>query len=139
MISSKMILVVDDDIDYQRILQCILEASGYRVRCASGMEEALEQMRQDKPDMVITDLMMQSLDAGFSLSRRIKADARLADVPVIIVTAIGRRRGLDFSPQGSDELAAMGADAYFDKPVEPEALLGKVAELLQLGSREDSA
>ena len=51
-------------------------------------------------------------------------------MPVILVTAVSVQRGFDFRPRGAADLAAMHADAYFDKPVDPAALTAKVAELL---------
>ena len=72
--------------------------------------------------------MMDRLDAGFSLARTLKE--RFAGVPVILVTAASVQRGFDFRPRGAVDLAAMHADAYFDKPVDPAALMVRIAELL---------
>ncbi len=126
-----MIVLVDDDPDFLRINQSVLEKGGYRVACFSDSARALEYMRGNRPMLVITDLMMESLDAGFSFSKRIKQDPRLGDVPVIIVTAIGKDRGFDFRPHTPEELEAICADAYFDKPVAPDKLLAKVRELVR--------
>jgi CheY-like chemotaxis protein len=128
-IEPGVIVLVDDDPDFLRINQRVLEKGGYRVACFSDPRKALEYMSGNKPMLVITDLMMERLDAGFSFSRQIKQDARLGDVPVIIVTAIGRERGFDFRPRTPEELEAISADAYLDKPVAPEQLLAKVREL----------
>jgi CheY-like chemotaxis protein len=133
-----MIMLVDDDRDFLEVNRHVLEASGYRVSCFTDPEEALKKMQTDKPHLVITDLMMNALDSGFSFSRRVKQDARFRDIPMVIVTAIGSRRGLDFSPRTPDELAAMHAEAYFDKPVAPKALLAKVEELIRRGLEEVS-
>jgi len=129
-VSVKKLLLIDDDHDFLDIIKHVLEAQGYKTLCASGPQQALAQMEEEKPDLVVTDLMMRNLDSGFSLSRQIKEDPRFSDVPVIIVTAIGRQRGFDFTPHTSEELTAMRADAYVDKPVSPQALLAKVHELL---------
>jgi len=97
----------------------------------------MNKMAEEKPHLIITDLMMEALDSGFSFSRRIKQDARFSDIPVIVVSSIGSRRGFDFRPRTADELAAMHADAYFDKPIEPDTLLTKVRELLEDRVKED--
>ena len=128
---TPVIMLVDDDLDFLEINRHVLEARGCRVLCFSDPEKALERLVLDRPDLVITDLMMNRLDSGFSLSQRIKEDARFGNIPVVIVTAIGSRRGLDFSPRTPDELAAMHAEAYFEKPLEPETLLAKVEQLVQ--------
>jgi len=125
-----LILLVDDDRDFLEMNRGILEAQGFRVDCYTDADQAWERMKGQVPDLVITDLMMKSLDSGFSLARKIKSDPRFADVPVIIVTAVASKRGFDFNPQSGKELEVMGCEAYFDKPVSPELLIAKVKELL---------
>jgi CheY-like chemotaxis protein len=130
MAESPLILLVDDDVDFVEMNRRILEAKGYCVEVAYDADEALAHLARAVPDLVITDLVMKTLDAGFSLSRRIKEDPRLRGVAVIITTSVTSRMGLDFRPRTAEDLAAMHADAYFDKPVPPRVLLEKVRELL---------
>lgn len=125
-----LIMLVDDDPDFLDINRHILEPAGYRVRCATDPQAALAGMNEERPDLVITDLMMCNLDAGFSLARQLKRDARFAGVPVIIVTAVSAQAGYDFTPQTPADLAAMSADAYLSKPVAPRELLDRVEALL---------
>lgn len=134
-----VILLVDDDVDFVDITQSILEANGYEARCATDLPSARRQVQQERPDLIITDLMMEALDAGFSFAREVKADARLAGVPVILMTSVSRQLGLDFRPRSAEDLSAMGVDAYFDKPAQPNALLAKIAELLHATKKEDDA
>jgi len=131
----RRILLVDDDSDYLELNRRVLEAHGYNVDCAYDPNEALEKMSAAPPDLVITDLMMDSLDAGFSFAQKIKADPRFRAILVIILTAIGRQLGFDFNPRSAKELDAMCADAFLEKPVPPPALLAKVKELLERGGQ----
>jgi len=124
------IMLVDDDRDFLEMNRGILEAQGFRVDCFTDADQAWERMKGRVPDLVITDLMMKSLDSGFSLARKIKSDPRYTDVPVIIVTAITSKLHFDFNPQSREELEVMGCQAYFDKPVSPDLLIAKVKELL---------
>ena len=136
---SPLIVLVDDDPDVIEINRHVLGASGYRVLAFSNPRDALERMAQEKPDLVIADLMMDDLDAGFSFSRRIKEDPQFRDTPVIIITAISSRLGLDFNPQTDEDLSAMHADAFLEKPISPELLLAKVLELVgQRGDQEQA-
>jgi CheY-like chemotaxis protein len=128
-----LILIVDDDYDFLQINRHILEKAGYRVVTAAGPELALARMAEEAPQLVITDLMMTSVDSGFSFSRSVKEDPRFAGVPVIISTSVSSALGLDFRPRSTEDLSAMNVDAYFDKPLDPAALLAKVAELLGRG------
>lgn len=128
------ILLVDDDKDFLELERRILESRGYRVVGFSDTQAALDALSAaepaDKPALVVTDLMMKALDAGFTFARALKTDPRTAGLPVIIVSAVSSQKGFDFRPRTAADLAAMGADAFFDKPVAPEALLAKVKELL---------
>ena len=137
--AKPMILLVDDDADFVAINRHVLEAGGYRVMACYDSQEALAMLAGQVPDLIITDLVMKSLDAGFEFSRQIKSDPRLAGVPVIIATSVSSTMGYDFRPQRQQDLAAMGVDAYFDKPIEPKALLSKVRDLLAQANRERPA
>lgn len=128
--AAPLILLIDDDVDFLEINRHILEPKGYRVACAADPKQAWERMIQEKPALVVTDLMMNNLDSGFSFSRQIKEDPRFAAVPIIIATAVTSQVGLDFRPRTPEDMAAMCVDAYFDKPIPPKALLEKIAELL---------
>jgi two-component system chemotaxis sensor kinase CheA len=101
------ILVVDDSITTRSLEKSILEAHGYAVRVAVDGVDAMAQIRAERPDLVITDMMMPRMD-GFELLERIKKDRNLAAIPVIVVTSLereeDRERGL-----------TLGADAYVVK------------------------
>jgi two-component system chemotaxis sensor kinase CheA len=101
------ILVVDDSITSRSLEKSILEAHGYRVRVAVDGVEALELLRVEKANLIITDIQMPRLD-GFGLVEALKADSRLKEIPVIIVSSLERvedqERGL-----------LLGADAYVVK------------------------
>ena len=129
-----LILVVDDDADFQDIMRHILTNAGYRVTCCLSPDEAMDTILDEEPAtvpaLIITDLMMDTLDAGFIFAARIREDERLSGIPIILVTAAGSVRGYDFHPREAQDLNAMNIDAYFDKPVSPKVLLAKVTELL---------
>jgi CheY-like chemotaxis protein len=124
------ILIVDDDYDFLEITRLILERAGYRVVTAAEPKQALTRMEEEKPDLVITDLMMTSLDSGFLFARSIKEDPRYADIPVIIATSVSSALGLDFRPRSAEDMAQMHVDAYFDKPLDHARLLATIGELL---------
>ena len=124
------VVVVDDDGDVLHMMRFVLEGAGYRVQTFLDAEAAFGALGAQVPDLVITDLMMGDLDSGFSLTKRIKEDPRLTRVPVVIMTAVESQCGYDFTPKSPEDLAAMQADAFFSKPVDPEALLRQVRELL---------
>ena len=133
------IVVLDDDPDFLDLNSRMLRRAGYRVRAFATSSEAMYAMQQDPPDLIITDLMMENLDSGFAFSQTVKDDPRLKSVPVIVVTAMTSQRGYDFRPQNQDDLTAMNADAFFEKPVDYDRLIDKVNEILKKnrGNRHD--
>lgn len=128
--TEHVILIVDDDLDFLEINRLILEAAGYAAVCAADPAEALAKLAEVTPDLIITDLMMSSVDAGFGFSRTIKEDPRYQHIPIIISTSVSSRLGIDFHPQSPADLAKMHIDAYFDKPIDAVALVAKVRELI---------
>ena len=126
----QLIMIVDDDYDFLEINRHVLEKAGYRVVTAASPTQALAKLELERPALVITDLMMNDVDSGFALSRDLRDDERYADIPIIMSTSVTSALGLDFKPRSAGDLAKMRIDAYFDKPLKPEALLAKVEELL---------
>ena len=125
-----LILIVDDDYDFLEINRFILEGAGYRVVTATNPAEASTRIAAEAPDLVITDLMMTSIDAGFAFAAQLKSDPHTAGVPIIISTSVSSQLGLNFRPDSQEDLEKMNVDAYFDKPIDAHALVAKVAELL---------
>ena len=105
--SAPAILVVDDSITSRSLEKSILEAHGYRVRTAVDGLEALEFLRHEKADLIITDIQMPRLD-GFGLVEALKADSGLKAIPVIIVSSLE-------SSQDQERGLLLGADAYVVK------------------------
>lgn len=129
-----MIVLIDDDIDFLEVNRCILEAHGYQVICFTDPQKALAHILRERPDLVMTDLMMGAFDAGFSVARSIKTNPQLSTIPVMIVSAVSSQLGLDFQPRSRQELQAMGADAFLSKPVEPQTLIETIDDLLAAAS-----
>jgi two-component system KDP operon response regulator KdpE len=115
-----LILVVDDEPAIVRLVRTKLQADGYAVITASRGEEALEILEDERPDLIILDLMMPGID-GFETLRRIRTESQ---VPVIMLTA---RAG------DADRLKGFhsGADDYITKPFNPDELSARVAAVLR--------
>jgi class 3 adenylate cyclase len=125
-----LILVVDDVPDNVDILQMRLEAQGYEVVTAADGVEALEKIRALLPDLVLLDVMMPKLD-GIETVKRLKADASLPFIPVILVTA---------KADASDVIAGLesGGDDYLTKPVDHAALSARVRAMLRIKALHDT-
>ena len=129
MTQRKRILLVDDDRDFAEATTAVLE-SVCEVDVAYGGVEAMAKARASKPDLILLDVIMPDED-GFAVCDQLKADPKLADVPVIMLTSLPDGVG----PRG---LAARKphAEDYLEKPVKPMELLRRVARFLAEGEQE---
>ena len=123
------VLVVDDILANVKLLEARLQAEYFEVLTAYSGPEALEICARERVDVVLLDVMMPGMD-GFEVCRRLKAEAKTRDVPVIMVTALD---------QPSDKLQGLdaGADDFLTKPVDEIALITRVKNLARLKMLDD--
>ncbi|HEY84338.1 MAG TPA: response regulator [Chloroflexi bacterium] len=118
------VLVVDDWPDGRKLLKRMLEFDGYQLLFAGNGPEALEKAETFSPDVVLLDVMMPGMD-GFEVCRRLRANPRLAEIPVVIVTALddkaSRLQGIE-----------AGADDFVSKPFDPHELRARVRNIMRL-------
>ena len=120
---SKKILVVDDDVSFVRLVERILQGAGYEVLIATNGLSALKTVRDDKPDLVLLDIMLPGVD-GFEICRRLRDTPDTAQVPVLIVSSKSRE-------SDKSEAFDVGANDFCGKPVKSEELLRLVKSLLK--------
>jgi len=120
--SPKKILVVDDEVDLVETVRFPLELEGFDVLVSYNGEDALNQARKEKPDLIILDLMLPKLD-GYKVCRLLKFDERYKHIPILMLTA---------KTQEKDKILGMetGADEYITKPFEMDYLMEKVKAYL---------
>ena len=122
MSSTPLILVADDDPDIRALVAFRLERAGYEVLSAGDGEEAYAAAQERTPDLAVLDAMMPKLD-GYELTRRFRADAATARMPIVMLTA--RVQEADVQ-RGFDA----GADDYIKKPFSPQELRARVQAVL---------
>ena len=117
------ILLVDDDKEIVRLLRSYLEKAGFSVFCAYNGETALHILRQEKPDLLVLDLMLPDRD-GWDITRLIRSDHQLAATPIIMLTA---------RVEDNDKIVGLeiGADDYVTKPFNPREVVARVRALLR--------
>ena len=127
--SSPKILIVDDDVDHTKSIQIILESEDYSVVMACDRNEGMEKIKQEKPDLIILDVMMSKWHDGFEMSRELKKDVYFKKIPILMLTGVQERTGLGFKSTAGDP-EWLPVDGFLDKPVEPENLLSEIENLL---------
>jgi signal transduction histidine kinase len=127
---SADIVIVDDDLIYLKVIYHLLSAAGHRVRSALSGEIALELVELQIPDIVLTDVRMPGMD-GYEVCRRLKADPRRKDIPVIFMSGAGEIK---------DKLSGLNAGGvdYILKPVDRVELLIRIQTHVKLHSLQQS-
>ena len=123
------ILIVDDDLDLANAMQAILESRDYTVVIASDKAGGMELVRIEKPDLLILDVIMSTWSDGFDMARELKSQSELKDVPILMLTGVRDKTGIDFKSSAGDP-TWLPVDAFLDKPVESETLLAEVEKIL---------
>ena len=122
------ILLIDDDIDFVEATKTVLESKPYEVIVAYDGDEGLQKAREEKPDLIILDIIMPIKD-GFTAAEELKKDSELSKIPVVMLTSFAERGGETSIPTSRG--LTLEAEDYVDKPVSPEELLRKVEKHLK--------
>ena len=129
MTRNSKILIIDDDPDFVESTKIILESDNYNVIFAPGPDEGLKKIAEEKPDLIILDVLWPDKKSGFQICRELKNDSRFNKIPILMITSVDDKYGLGFKNVAGDE-TWLPSDDFLSKPVVPKALLSKVAELL---------
>ena len=129
---GKKVLIVDDDADIRTFASSVVENSGYTPIVASNGEEAMDKIREEKPDVIILDVLMPK-ESGIKMYRTVKTDPQFSDIPVIMLSAIAKRtfaRSQKALPESEGQPPIPDPEAYLEKPVEPEELEATLKKVL---------
>jgi CheY-like chemotaxis protein len=124
------VLIIDDDDDVVMTMRLPLEAHGYQVFSAAGRQDGLQKVKDIIPDIILLDVMMDSMTAGFEVCRTLRnADisseyAAYREIPIVMISSIHSTASLRFASGH----AGLPVDAFIEKPVQPELLLSSVRE-----------
>lgn len=125
--SKPKILVIDDDVDFVKAIDVVLEDQGYRVVTAFNGNEGLKKAKLQKPDLILLDIMLPDID-GFSVCRKLKENPEAGHIPVLILSAISKKR------KGEKYAAKIAlyhnADGFIEKPIKKEELRERIENLL---------
>ncbi len=128
------ILIIDDDPDIVEALKMTLEANRYKVFTAANGTEGLKQVKAVKPNLIILDVMMDTVTEGFQVSYQLRNRdpkseyAPYSNIPILMLTAIVEKKHMKFSPGTDGDF--LPVDDFVEKPIRPQVLLEKVKKML---------
>ena len=120
--SKTKILLVDDDNDFITINKTVLEKAGFAVSVAYNGEEGLKKAQNERPNLIVLDVMMTHQTEGFNVSREIRNNAETKEIPLIMVSSVNDTVPWKFEP---DE-TWLPVDSFIEKPISPERLLDEI-------------
>lgn len=146
---AKQVLVIDDDQNTVKFLSAVLDEHGYDAVCAYDGNEGLQKVEQDKPDLIVLDVMMPK-KSGFVLFKQLKRDGQYKDIPILMLTGVAGvldeleshkdetferpydslREALKKTIQEMREEGLIKPEMFLDKPVDPDAFIAKVEKLI---------
>jgi CheY-like chemotaxis protein len=120
------ILIVDDDPDFQNATRIVLEKEGHHTISAKNGNEGFQRAKEDQPNLIILDVMMDSVLDGVSMSQQVYDDDATHDIPILMVTSIANTDYAELFP--TDEYIHIRA--FMSKPIDPSKLMKQVNKLL---------
>src|ERR1041385_2607034 len=129
--AGERVLVIDDSPTITKVVQLVLTKAGYHVSTAADGEQGLAAVRAHRPDLILLDFVMPRMN-GYQFCRELTADAKLKDIPVILMSAKGDQVGERF-------VKVMGIVDYITKPFSPEAILAVVSHTIEKRSAANAA
>ena len=121
----RKIVLVDDDPDIQESVKMVLESAGYLFRGAMNTGSGMAMIRDEKPDLIILDVMMEQPDDGFFMAQDLRAKG--VKTPIIMLTSISSVTGMKYARDNE----MVQVDEFIEKPIAPSQLLGKIQNLLE--------
>jgi len=135
--TPRKLLIIDDDPDYVAGIKSILESAKYAVDVAYNPKDGFQALQTKPYDLLLLDIMMGRGAEGVALARKIRKDAKLKEIPVLIITGLREQIAFLFPGQPVHP-HFVETDELLEKPVEPKLLLEKVSTLLKLAEEKKS-
>ena len=126
---SLKVVVVDDNTDYLFTMETFLQRNGFEVFTADNGQKGLDLIRSKNPDIVLLDVMMESLFSGFELCKKMRTAEDLKHIPIIGISGMGDELGINYKQWPDFEY--FSPDAFLDKPVDKQRLLELIPDTVE--------
>lgn len=128
------ILIIEDDLDFVETMRLPLESKSHQIEVAENGKIGLQKVKKFEPDLIILDVMMDTLTEGFQVSYKLRSPdpsseyAKYSKIPILMLTAISDKTGMSFDPERDEEF--LPVDEFIEKPIQPGELLEKVEKMI---------
>jgi len=122
---KKSVLLVDDDPVFVEAMTAVLETR-FRIRSAGNGREAFQRIAEERPDLIILDVMMEYLSEGFDVARRLREERSTSDIPIVMLTGVDQM----YNYRMEVDESWVPCERYLEKPVSPQVLLAEVQALI---------
>jgi len=125
------VLIIDDNPDFRFTMETFLKRNGFETLTAKNGQEGLEVIEKERPDLILLDVMMETLYSGFDVCKVLRSNPDLKNIPIIGISAMGDELGVHLDQWGDDDYFPV--DEFVEKPIDEEKLLKTIRVRLQRG------
>ena len=123
------IVVIDDNTDLLFTIETFLQRNGFEVHTAEDGQTGMDLITKERPDVILLDIMMETLFSGFEVCKKVRADDDLKDTPIIGISAMGDELDINYSQWPDYEY--FRPDTFMEKPIDKQRLLQLIPEVIQ--------
>ncbi len=123
------IVVIDDNTDFLFTMETFLQRNGFEVQTAEDGQKGIDLIKKERPDVILLDIMMETLFSGFEVCKQVRADEELRYIPIIGISAMGDELDINYSQWPDYEY--FRPDTFMEKPVDKQRLLQLIPEVIQ--------
>jgi DNA-binding response OmpR family regulator len=125
------IIIIDDNPDFRFTMETFLKRNGFETLTAEDGKNGMDMIEKERPDLILLDVMMESIYSGFDVCKSVQSNPDLKDIPIIGISGMGAELGVSPDKCGDDDYFRV--DEFFEKPVDKDKLLVRIQELLAEG------
>jgi CheY-like chemotaxis protein len=128
------IVVIDDNTDFLFTMETFLQKNGFEVHTADDGQKGIDLIRKERPDLILLDIMMETLFSGFEVCKAVRSDNELRHLPIIGISAMGEELDINYSQWPDYEY--FRPDAFLDKPIDRQRMLQLIPEAVQKAQKQ---
>ena len=129
MSKKNKIVIIDDNTDFLFTMKTFLQRNGYEILTAVDGQKGFELIKRERPDLILLDIMMETLFSGFEVCKQIRSDDDLKNIPVIGISALSDELNINYRQWPDYEY--FRPNAFLDKPVDRQRLLQMIPEVIR--------